>query len=257
MVADSGYGSEENYEYLDQNTIEGYVKYNMFHMELKKKHIENPFLPGHLYCYMEKDYFICPMGQHMTYIGDNSRKSALGYVSSTRLYQAQKCEGCPLRGQCFKGKSSRVIGVNVKGRQYRDKAKELLTGERGLYHRSRRPIEPEAVFGQIKYDSGFKCFHYRGNRLTKAEFATIAISHNIKKMASLMGLKAKQGVWQSPPQGVSTPGHGQGEGPNGYKWSQTTQKTLGGAGAKQVDKLAKRSPSGGELPHAAKFEPNK
>ena len=31
----------------------------------------------------------------------------------------------------------------------------------------------------------------------------------------------------------------------------------GGAGAKQVDKLAKRSPSGGELPHAAKFEPNK
>ena len=34
--------------------------------------------------------------------------------------------------------------------------------EEGLKHRSRRPIEPEAVFGQIKYDNGFKRFHYRG-----------------------------------------------------------------------------------------------
>ena len=31
VVADSGYGSEENYEYLVQNGIEGYVKYPLFH----------------------------------------------------------------------------------------------------------------------------------------------------------------------------------------------------------------------------------
>ena len=30
--------------------------------------------------------------------------------------------------------------------------------------------------------------------------------------------------------GVSTPGHGQGEGPDGDKWSKTTQETLGGSG---------------------------
>ena len=35
-----------------------------------------------------------------------------------------------------------------------------------------------------------------------------------------------------PLEGVSTPGHGQGEGPDGDKWSQTTQDTLGGAGVK-------------------------
>ena len=34
-----------------------------------------------------------------------------------------------------------------------------------------------------------------------------------------------------PLAGVSTPGHGQGEGPDGDKWSETTQETLGGAGA--------------------------
>ena len=75
--------------------------------------------------------------------------------------------------------------VNVKSRLYRDLVRERLTGERGLYHRSMRPIEPEAVFGQIKYDSGFKRFHYRGKQFVEAEFATLAISHNIRKMISM------------------------------------------------------------------------
>ena len=190
VVADSGYGSEENYEYLDINEIDGYVKYNMFHTELKRKTIKNPFLPEHLYYNEQDDYFVCPMGQHMTYVGNRQRISDLGYVSYTKLYQAQNCEGCPLRGLCFKGKGNRVIDVNVKSRLYRDKAKEMLTSERGMYHRSMRPIEPEAVFGQIKYDGGFKRFHYRGNRLVRAEFATLAIAHNIKKMAAISASKS-------------------------------------------------------------------
>lgn len=210
VVADSGYGNEENYEYLDIKGIEGYVKYNMFHTELKRKTIKNPFLPEHLYYNEKEDYFVCPMGQHMTYIGSRQRVSELGYVSHTKLYQAQNCEGCPLRGLCFKGKGNRVIDVNVRSRLYRDKAKEMLTSERGLYHRSMRPIEPEAVFGQIKYDSCFKRFHYRGNKLVRAEFATVAIAHNIKKMAAL--LCRPEGGWQYPSGGLSTPGQGQGDG---------------------------------------------
>ena len=129
------------------------------------------------------------MGQHMTYVGDKVRKSDLGYRSFSKLYRAQNCERCPLRGLCFKGKGNRTIDVNVRSRQYRDHAKELLTSERGLYHRSMRPIEPEAVFGQIKHDGRFRRFHYRGSKLTGAEFATIAIAHNIKKMISVMDAK--------------------------------------------------------------------
>ena len=185
VVADSGYGSEENYEYLDMNGIEGYVKYNMFHSELKRKYIKDPFLPEHLYYNDDKDYFVCPMGQHMEFCGERQRISELDYVKTTRLYRARNCAGCPLRGMCFKGKGDRVMEINVRSRRYRDKAKELLTGERGLYHRSMRPIEPEAVFGQLKYDGGFRRFHYRGRELVKAEFATLAIAHNIRKLAKV------------------------------------------------------------------------
>ena len=48
----------------------------------------------------------------------------------------------------------------------------------------KRPIEPEAVFGKIKYDNNFNKFRYRGNKLAKAEFASIAVAHNIRKMIS-------------------------------------------------------------------------
>ena len=63
-------------------------------------------------------------------------------------------------------------------------ARDLLTSDEGLMPRSRRPIEPEAVFGQIKYDNHFKRFSYRGKRLVNAEFATIVIAHNIRKIIS-------------------------------------------------------------------------
>jgi hypothetical protein len=33
VVADSGYGSEENYEFMETNKIEAFVKYPMFHKE--------------------------------------------------------------------------------------------------------------------------------------------------------------------------------------------------------------------------------
>ena len=40
----------------------------------------------------------------------------------------------------------------------------------GLYHRSMRPTEPEAVFGDIKFDHGSKRFRLKGNAKDGVEF---------------------------------------------------------------------------------------
>ena len=39
VVADSGYGSEENYRFMSENGMEAYVKYNYFHMEQQGRRI--------------------------------------------------------------------------------------------------------------------------------------------------------------------------------------------------------------------------
>ena len=185
VCADSGYGSEMNYEYMLANQIDPYVKYNMFHAEDKRKRKNNPFLVENMFYNKEMDFYVCPRGQHLDFVKEIRETSDLGYESVKSVYRAKDCSHCPLRGMCYKGKSDRrTIEVNHRNNELRAIAKELLTSEDGLKHRSKRPVEPEAVFGQIKYDNGFKRFHYRGRRLVKAEFATIAVVHNIRKMIS-------------------------------------------------------------------------
>ena len=190
VCADSGYGSEQNYEYMFGMGITPYVKYNMFHAENKRKRQENPFLVQNLYYNAEEDYFVCPMGQHMEHICDKRVKSDLGYESVTSLYRAQNCSRCPLRCVCYKGASNRrTIEVNHKNNAYRARVRCLLTSERGLYHRSNRPIEPEAVFGDIKYNHSFKRFRLRSNEKVKVEFGLVALAHNIRKYIAVSKAK--------------------------------------------------------------------
>ena len=185
VCADSGYGCEMNYEYMVSNQITPFVKYNMFHAEMKRKRKNNPFLVENMFYNKELDFYVCPMGQHLEFVTERHGVSELGYGFTTSVYRSTNCYGCPLRSMCYKGKcSTRTIEVNHRNNELRAMARELLTSEDGLKHRSRRPIEPEAVFGQIKYDNNFKRFRYRGNKLVKAEFAAIAVAHNIRKMIS-------------------------------------------------------------------------
>ena len=185
-VADSGYGSEENYEFMEQSGIDAYVKYNWFHREQRMHYAPAPFSQQALYYNEEYDYYVCPMGQRMTRIGTVRTKTDTGYINESALYKAQRCEGCPLRGSCHKGKNDRVIEVNHKMKEYRRKACERLLSEDGVRHRGRRCIEPEAVFGQMKYNMGYKRFRHFGLDKVKMDFAFFAIAFNLKKMCSKM-----------------------------------------------------------------------
>lgn len=184
-VADSGYGSEENYRFMEENGIEAYVKYNYFHKEHRPRYKPNPFHPDNWHYNEEKDYFVCPMGQHLEFIGLRHDKTASGYISESSRYRAANCKGCPLRGECYKAKSNRrTIEVNHRLNEYKRKARERLTSEEGIKHRGRRCIEPEAVFGQMKNNMQYKRFRHFGVDKVNMDFAFFAIAFNIKKMCA-------------------------------------------------------------------------
>lgn len=183
VVADAGYGSEQNYEFMENAGIEAFVKYNYFHKEQKRAWKKDAFAIQNLYYNRERDYYVCPMGQHMEYKGQRKSKSDLGYVSILKRYQAQNCEGCPLKSQCHKSKANRIIEVNYNLNRYKQKARERLMSEDGIYHRGRRCIEPEAVFAQIKHNSAWNRFRLRGLEKVKTEFTLVAIAHNLRKLA--------------------------------------------------------------------------
>ena len=186
VVADSGYGSEENYRFMEENGMEAYVKYNYFHMEQRPGFKPDPFKAENFYHNEEHDFCVCPMGQKMRRIGSRHVKTASGHVSENARYRAVRCEGCPLRCRCFKAKGNRTIELNHRLRRYRQKAKVLLCSEEGLKHRGQRCIEPEAVFGQMKNNMNYKRFRHFGKDKAFMDFAFFAIAFNIKKMCAKM-----------------------------------------------------------------------
>lgn len=182
ICADAGYGSEENYHLLEQYNITPYVKYNYFHQEQKKKFKNNPFRQENLTYNKETDTYTCPQGKSMHFLQEKITISDNGYKSKIRQYQCENCQGCTLKEQCHKAKGNRIININEKLREYKAKARELLTSEQGLKHRSKRPIEPEAVFGQMKFNKGYKRFRHKGFEKINMDFGVFAIAFNLLKM---------------------------------------------------------------------------
>lgn len=185
-VADSGYGSEENYEYLESNNIEAFVKYNYFHKEQKSKGKIKPkevFQAQHLYYNEAKDYFVCPIGQKMLKKYETKKKTKSGFPQTYSVYEARNCSTCPLRGACHKSKENRKIQFNWNLKRHRDKARRKLLSDQGVAHRSQRPADVEAVFGNIKQNKNFTRFRLRGKDNVLIEIGLIALAHNLAKMA--------------------------------------------------------------------------
>jgi transposase len=183
VIADAGYGSLENYEFLEQNHIEAYVKFPYFDKEQTKAYSEDPFLANNLFYNEQKDCFYCPMGQCMTNVGKRERITDNGYEQEITIYQAQNCNRCPLRGSCHKQMGNRRIQINQDLRRHKQKARESLLSNEGVRHRKQRPHDTEPVFGNIKYNKKFKRFNLRGTQKVKIEAGLLAIAHNLKKVA--------------------------------------------------------------------------
>jgi transposase len=184
LVADAGYGSEENYEYLENNDVEAFVKYQYFHKEQSKKWRTDPFRTENLPYDENADCYTCPMGQQMNFIKEKIKITDNGFRQIKRLYQAQNCNGCQMRDVCNKSKGNRIIEVNKRLNHYKSIIRERLTSERGIKYRSQRPVDVEAVFGIIKGNRNYRKFLLRGMEKVEIETGLLALAHNLSKMAS-------------------------------------------------------------------------
>ncbi len=191
ITTDAGYGSEQNYQYLNDNHIENYVKYNYFDKEQSgKANKKYPFKADTLFYNSEHDFYVCPMGQQMSNIGTHQSKTQTGFIQTITRYQAANCNGCPLRGVCHKSRHNRIIEVNHTLRKYKQQVKENLNSEQGIYHRKKRPCDVEPVFGNIKNNHHFKRFMLRSKPKVEIETGLLALAHNLRKKTLPTGRKA-------------------------------------------------------------------
>ena len=183
VVADAGYGSEENYAYLERSGIEGVVKYPLFNKQQKRSWRKQRFRVDNWGYDPERDEYLCPNQQRLTYQGTRSRTTEHGYRTLIREYECGSCAVCPLKPQCTRAVGNRRIGINPTLNRYQQQAREKLVSDQGRRLRSRRGVEVETVFGRIKQDWGFRRFTLRGLEKVKTEWGLLCIAHNLAKLA--------------------------------------------------------------------------
>lgn len=190
LTADAGYGSEQNYQLLEDKEVAAFVKYNYFDQEQQGS--RSNFNADQLYYNEQEDYLVCPMGQHMKNIGPQKEKNKSGFEQTITRYQAPNCNGCPLRGVCHKREGNRIVEVNHNQRRLRAKAAERLRSEEGIHKRKKRSVDVEPVFGNWKQNKNFRRFMLRGKDKVSIEIGLIAMAHNLQKFSK--GRKAGKDI---------------------------------------------------------------
>ena len=195
VVADAGYGSEENYAYLESRGVEAFVKYSMFHKEQKRSFKADPTQPKN-WAFDEKSdtWTHAPGVAPSPFLKEKAAKSELGFESTTRLYHCDDCSGCPHRARCAKsedGPRNRTIYTNPSLVDHRNQAeRRLARATRGSLFRRRRATDVETVFGDIKSNWRFKRFTLRGLAKATHERGLVALGHNMRKIAQDRGSQA-------------------------------------------------------------------
>lgn len=182
-MGDGAYGTEENLTYAEEKECHAFLKYRNFHQETKAKYQNNPFRKENFVYDSKGDSFTCPEGRLLPFERTSVRTTKSGYKTNFSHYVCLDCSDCPVKKDCTRDDENRHISVSWNYRRLKTVARQRLTSHKGVKLRSRRGWEVEGVFGQIKYNRGFRRFLLRGLSKVRTELGLLAMAHNFNKLA--------------------------------------------------------------------------
>ena len=104
VVADSGYGSEENYRFMSENGMEAYVKVQTISTWSSGRDSNRTRSRPKTSTTMKNMTSASVLWGKDAEDRHQECETVSGYVSENARYRAVRCEGCPLRCRCFKAK---------------------------------------------------------------------------------------------------------------------------------------------------------
>jgi len=129
----------------------------------------------------DKDLYVCPANEELTFRGTEDRDG-----NELRRYECSKCKQCTLRDKCIKSKGNKVI----KRSQYEEAlqtVRERCKANRDIVKKRGQIVEH--VFGTMKEAIGYGGgFLLKGLEKVSGEFSLMALSYNIKRVQSVLGI---------------------------------------------------------------------
>jgi len=179
--ADSGYANTDELQKIDEQKIKVIVPSQRQASRKEPK----AFDKSNFQYDSEKDCYICPEGHFLTYRRTNKREQNKVYIISEKTI----CKQCPHWGVCTKSQQGRQITrlINEEVRQ-RLEAQYEQAESQAIYKLRQQKVE--LPFGHIKRNLKVDAFLLRGLDGVKAEASLLASCFNIRRMMSIVGIRA-------------------------------------------------------------------
>lgn len=184
IVADAGYGSEQNYDdILTKRKKIPLITYGMYRKEQQPKYKKDPFKTSNWIYDKELDIYTCPNEKKLTFQYNSTRTDKNGFTRHFKVYECEECSGCPFRSMCTKASEgkNRKLAINMKWEEQKEYVKQKLSDEKtaDIYRKRKTDVEP--VFGSLKANLGFTKFSVRGKPKVRIEIGLALMATNIRK----------------------------------------------------------------------------
>ncbi len=182
VTADSGYESEEAYDYLEQQNQMPYIKPQTYEKWKKRSFKQDISKRENMGYDAENDTYTCHAGKTLIPLHVKNQKSRNGYESEVTVYECTDCSGCPYKEKCTKAKGNKRLYVSKNFIEHRQTSYENIMSEKGIKYRMNRSIQVEGAFGVLKNDYNFQRFLLRGKTKVKLEILLLCFGYNINKL---------------------------------------------------------------------------
>jgi transposase len=177
IVADGGYYSASNLKYAVEEGLDAYIPI---------AYVAGPQDSG-----FEREAFVydeasggyrCPAGHILFYKYSLKEKDIIIKIYGASVRQ---CKACSLKSKCTKTRFRKLRIPEVYD-QILEMRRKLSSSEgRQIYNKRKVLVEP--VFGNMKFNLGFRGFCLRTLAKVKGEFLLICIAHNLRKLSACWG----------------------------------------------------------------------
>lgn len=191
VTVDSGYESEENYCWFEQQPkTELYVKPSDHEIRKHKKYRTDISRRENMAYDAQADTYTCAAGKTLYMSYEKHSKSRSGLPLTTTVYECGECAGCPMKEKCIKACGSKkpleerhkVIYVSKRFARQRKEMETKISSPKGILLRVNRSIQAEGTFAFIKEDMNFRRFLLRGSVKVHAEWLLYSLALNILRL---------------------------------------------------------------------------
>ena len=167
ILADAGFSSGENYDFLERENLVSYIP----------PHGTYKGGPEGFTYIREGNYWLCPENKKVTF---RKRKLVKNSLQDHYLTKRSDCKNCPIKKQCIGKSYEKRIGITIWVDQY-ERNNKRIKSRYGRIMKGKRQSTVEPVWGTLTQFTGLRKINTIGIKQANKVMHMAATAYNLKK----------------------------------------------------------------------------